>query len=33
MSAQGTAPSTMGAAHEAGEGDALEHLARIGLVA
>jgi hypothetical protein len=33
MSARGTAPSATGVAHEAGEGDALEHLARIGLIA
>ncbi|TFV87447.1 DUF1206 domain-containing protein [Blastococcus sp. CT_GayMR16] len=33
MSAQGTARSAMGAADEAGNSDALEHLARIGLIA
>jgi len=33
MSAQGTARSPMGSAQEAGASDALEHLARIGLVA
>ena len=33
MSAQGTARSAMGAAREAGDSDALENLARIGLIA
>jgi hypothetical protein len=33
MSAQGTGRSAMGAADEAGNSDALEHLARIGLIA
>jgi hypothetical protein len=33
VSTQGTARSAMGAAREAGESDALEHLARVGLIA
>jgi hypothetical protein len=33
VSAQGTARSAMGKAHQAGESDGLEHLARIGLIA
>jgi hypothetical protein len=33
MSAQGTTRSAMGAADEAGNSDALEHLARVGLIA
>jgi hypothetical protein len=33
MSAQGTAGSALGAAHQAGDSDGLEHLARVGLIA
>ena len=33
MTAEGTARSALGAAHETGESDELEHLARIGLIA
>jgi hypothetical protein len=33
MNAQGTARSAMGAAHQAGNSDSLEHLARVGLIA
>ncbi len=33
MSVQGAAGSAMGAAHQAGKSDSLEHLARIGLIA
>jgi hypothetical protein len=33
MSVQGAAGSAMGAAHQAGESDGLEHLARVGMIA